>query len=118
MTQGVCSRCGRCCRQIAIGMTKLASKDEREYLLTIGAVERGGFFLIEHDCPQLRVYYKNTNPPQECTFLPGEMVKEGIAEFACAIYDHRPKICRLGNIRKSVRGKPCYIPDGCTLVGR
>ena len=95
---GECSRCGECCRYIILGPVKVASPAEKEYFKARGAIEKGGFYLIPYSCPNLM-----------------RSQVEGMV-FECAIYETRPRICELGNLRKTVHGHPCYIPECCTLI--
>jgi len=88
-----CSRCGECCRYIAIGYYGITN-DLRDWCIARGLKldAQQGLFLIPHICQHLN------------------------SESTCNIYEDRPKHCRVFKGRKQAKGQKFWIPPSCTMV--
>jgi hypothetical protein len=91
-----CSRCGECCRYIAIEKTWL-HRDTLDWMMAIGLKEDQGFFLIPYQCAKL------IEPPTS---------KD---KHSCAIHNTKPRICKMFHGQKRSAGQRYWVPPGCTM---
>jgi len=104
MTEGSCSLCGSCCRQIVM-VIKGLHPNYLKYLRAHGFKEDQGFVLIPHDCQHLKLV--SFEDPGEITYF-------------CDIHDSPefPRLCRLYHGQKQIGRFPIYRPPGCSMVIR
>ena len=89
-----CSRCGKCCELLAIGLTKDIPIDAMGYLTYHGVYFDKGFALIYAPCEHL-------------SYVEGKAV--------CDIEKTKPQQCRDFDGRKLHHGRISYVPDGCGM---
>lgn len=109
---GECSRCGSCCRWMAIGTVKEVRKVAKDFLSARGAVFKDGLILIPFVCPHLKTG-EESEIDWEAMYACGGYTRTFLS--TCDIHDHKPAICREFKGQKTVRGFPTYVPDCCTM---
>ena len=116
MTEGSCSRCGSCCRQIVM-VIKGLHPDYLKYLRAHGFKEDQGFVLIPHDCQHLKKDKPITLSSDGKVFAE---VIDSDERYFCAIHDSPefPRLCRLYHGQKQIGRFPIYRPPNCSMVIR
>ena len=116
MTEGSCSRCGSCCRQIVM-VIKGLHPNYLKYLRAHGFKEDQGFVLIPHDCQHLKKDKPITLSSDGKVFAE---VIDSDERYFCDIHDSPefPRLCRLYHGQKQIGRFPIYRPPNCSMVIR
>ncbi len=93
---GECCRCGECCRYFVVNIpSNLAGL---RYLKARGFHVEQGMMVAEFPCPHL--------------------VGDESRTTSCAVWEHRPIVCRQFQGLHRSGGRTWYVPDRCTLGRR
>jgi len=91
---GKCNRCGECCVYFPIAVENKCTKEQKAYLDQRADAKDQGLYLLISPCQHL---------------ITG-------GECKCAIYNERPRICRVFKGKAVWGNQRFYVPAGCSMA--